>query len=66
MFEKTHIEALFSELEQKWRGSTEFDKLSREAHLGIALCDAGRPMERIDARIVALIEKYKPKESTPA
>lgn len=66
MFQKTHIEALFAELEQKWRGSTEFDKLSREAHLGIALCDAGRSMERIDARVVALVEKYKPKESTPA
>jgi hypothetical protein len=66
MFQKTHIDALFGEIEQKWRGSTEFDKLSRQAHLGIALSDAGRSLERIDARIVALIEKHKPKEGTPA
>jgi hypothetical protein len=62
MFDKTHIEALFGELERQWRGSAEFDKLSREAHLGIALWDAGRPLERIDARIVALIERHKPQE----
>jgi len=63
MFGKTHIEALFGELEQQWRGKPEFEKLSREAHLGIALWDAGRPLtERIDSRVVALIEKHKPKE----
>lgn len=60
MFDKTHIEALFGELEQKWRGQSEFDKLSREAHLGIALWDAGRPLDRIDTRIVTLIEKHQP------
>jgi hypothetical protein len=62
MFDKTHIDALFGELEQQWRGSVEFDKLSRDAHLGIALWDAGRPLERIDPRIVALIERHKPQE----
>ena len=62
MFEKAHIDALFGELEQQWRGRPEFDRLSREAHLGIALCDAGRPLlDRIDPHIVALIEKHKPK-----
>ena len=40
MFEKTHIEAFFAELEQQWRSSPEFDRLSRDAHLGIALWDA--------------------------
>lgn len=62
MFEKTHIEALFGELERQWRGQPEFEKLSRDAHLGIALWDAGRPLEhRIDSRVSALIEKHKPK-----
>ena len=62
MFEKAHIDALFGELERQWRGSSEFEKLARDAHLGIALCDAGRPWnDRIDPRIVALIEKHKPK-----
>ena len=62
MFEKAHIDALFGELERQWRGSFEFEKLARDAHLGIALCDAGRPWNsRIDPRIAALIEKHKPK-----
>jgi hypothetical protein len=62
MFEKTNIDMLFDELERQWRSNVEFDKLSREAHLGIALWDAGRPLDRIDPRIVTLIEKHKPKE----
>jgi hypothetical protein len=62
MFEKNHLEAFFDELEQQWRSSSEFDRLSRDAHLGIALWDAGRPLDRIDPRVVTLIEKHKPKE----
>jgi hypothetical protein len=62
MFEKNHLEALFDELERQWRSSPEFDRLSRDAHLGIALWDAGRPLDRIDPRVVTLIEKHKPKE----
>jgi hypothetical protein len=62
MFEKVQIEALFDELERNWQKSGEFERLSRDAHLGIALADAGRPLERIDARVAALIEKYKPQE----
>jgi len=62
MFEKAHIDALFGELERQWQGSPEFDRLARDAHLGIALCDAGRPLkDRIDPKIVALIEKHRPK-----
>jgi hypothetical protein len=60
MFEKANIDALFDELEQEWRGKPEFDKISREAHLGIAYFDAGRPLDNIDPRAVSLIEKYKP------
>jgi len=62
MFEKTHIDALFGELEQGWRGQQEFETLSREAHLGIALWDAGRSLDRIDARVVALIDRHKPEK----
>lgn len=62
MFEKTHVEALFGELERQWRNTPEFEQLSRDAHLGIALWDAGRSVDRIDPRVVALIEKHKPKE----
>ena len=62
MFEKAQIDALFGELEHEWRGKPDFEKLSRDAHLGIAYWDAGRPLTKIDSRVVALIEKHKPKE----
>lgn len=62
MFQKTDVEALFAELERDWRGKPEFDRISREAHLGIALCDAGRPVQgEVDQRVAVLIDKYKPK-----
>ena len=61
MFEKPHLDALFGELDQQWRGKPEFEKLSREAHLGIALSDAGRELSKIDSRVAVLIEKHKPK-----
>lgn len=62
MFEKANIDALFAEIDQQWRGKPEFEKISREAHLGIALWDAGRPIEgQVDAKVITLIEKHKPK-----
>jgi hypothetical protein len=61
MFEKAHIDALFAEIEREWRGKPDFEKVSRETHLGIALWDAGRPLDKIDTRAVVLIEKHKPK-----
>ena len=61
MFEKDHLDALFAELDSEWRGSVDFDQLTRDAHLGIALSDAGRPLgDRIDPRVIALIDKHKP------
>jgi hypothetical protein len=62
MFDKAQLDALFGELDSDWRGKPDFEKLSRDAHLGIALWDAGRPLTKIDAKVVALIEKHKPKE----
>ena len=61
MFDRVHLEALFAELDDQWRGTVDFDHLTRDAHLGIALSDAGRSLEdRIDPRVVALIDKHKP------
>lgn len=62
MFQKANIDALFDELDNEWRGKPEFDKVSREAHMGIALFDAGRSLDDIDPRAVSLIEKHKPSE----
>lgn len=62
MFPRANIDTLFDELDQEWRGKPEFDHISRQAHLGIALFDAGRSLSDIDARAVSLIEKHKPSE----
>jgi hypothetical protein len=62
MSQKANIDALFDELDNEWRGKPDFDKVSREAHLGIALFDAGRALKDIDPRAVSLIEKHKPSD----
>ncbi len=61
MFQKADLNALFGELDGEWRGKPEHEKLTRDAHLGIALCDAGRSLQdNIDPRVKALIEKHNP------
>jgi hypothetical protein len=61
MFQKKDLDALFGELDKEWRGKPEHEQLTRDAHLGIALSDAGRPLQaNIDPRVKALIEKHKP------
>ena len=61
MFDRTSLDSLFDELKQNWEKSSDFEQLSRDAHLGIALSDAGSALgDNIDTRVVALIEKHKP------
>lgn len=60
MFEKAQIDNIFAELRQEWQGKPDFEKLHRDVDLGIAWSDAGRPMEGLDNRAVALIEKHRP------
>jgi hypothetical protein len=61
MFQKTHIDALIKELRDEWDGKPEFEKIIRDAHLAIALFDAGRPLQDdIDPNVAALIQKHKP------
>ena len=60
MFQKAHLEKLFEELRTEWHGVAEYEQLVRDAHLAIALSDAGRPLGGdIDARVSALVEKHK-------
>ena len=61
MFQKEHIDGLFGELNQDYKGKPESEQLHRDAHLAIALFDAGRSLPNtIDARVVDLVDKYKP------
>lgn len=59
MFDKDALDALFKELDDSYAGTDEYDQLLRDAHLGIALSDAGREFAgKVDGRIAALIEKH--------
>ena len=61
MFRKPHIDALFGEIEDNWKETPDREQLHRDAHLAIALHDAGRPIPaEIVARVLALLEKHKP------
>ena len=60
MFEKAALDALFGELEISYSGSGDYDQLLRDAHLGIALSDAGKDLgSELDSRVVDLIEKHR-------
>jgi hypothetical protein len=62
MFQKEHIDGLFGELNQDYKGKPESEQLHRDAHLAIALFDAGRSLpETIDTKVIHLMDKYKPK-----
>ena len=61
MFAREQLDALFTELEAEYRAEPDYEQMLRDAHLGIALSDAGRPLDdRIDSRVIALIEKHRP------
>ena len=62
MFDKEHLDALYGEIRRKWYGTPEYDRLLRDAHLGVAYSDAGRPLDDIDPTVVALIEKHRPSD----
>ena len=60
MFEKDALDALFAELETSHGESNDYGQLLRDAHLGIALSDAGKGLgTELDPRVVALIEKHR-------
>ena len=60
MFEKAALDALFGELEVSYGGSGDYGQLLRDAHLGIALSDAGRDFDgQVDQRVSSLIKKHR-------
>ena len=61
MFTKESLDALLAQLASEFRGTPEYEALLREAHLGIALSDAGQPYDnQIDPRVADLIRKHNP------
>ena len=60
-FRKEHIDALFGEIEDSYKEKPEREQLHRDAHLAIALHDAGRAIpDEIDDRVVDMVNRHKP------
>jgi len=63
MFREEHLTSLFDELNGAWKGKPEYEELIRDAHVGIALVDAGRALaDDLSPVVTALIEKHKPQD----
>ena len=62
MFKKEQLDPFFDELMKEHKGTPEWEKIVRDAHLGIALHDAGSPLNGIDPVVVGLIDKHKPQD----
>jgi hypothetical protein len=61
VFNKREIDALFLDLRKEWYKTPEWEYLNRQAHLALASEDSGRSLDGIDARVVTLMGKYRPK-----
>ena len=58
-FGKQALEGIFEELEAHYSGNSDYDTILRDAHLGIALSDAGCDISsQADPRVASVIEKY--------
>ena len=58
-FQKDNVDGLLGELNTTYLDEPDYEQLLRDAHLGIALVDAARPVSPdIDQRVVALLKKY--------
>jgi hypothetical protein len=61
LFEKSDLDAIFGDLEGSHGGTADYDRLLKQAHLAIALSDAGRPLDyEFDHVVVELVERYRP------
>ena len=62
-FRRKDLDALFEALRDEWGDTPDFEQLLRDAHLGIALSDAGRPLSgKVDDRVADLVERYRPRD----
>jgi len=63
MFQKKHIDALFSELKRDYDDKSQSEQLHRDAHLAIAYHDANRPLpDTIDSIVLDLLNRHRPGE----
>ena len=59
MFTKEQLEELFGDLKRDYGMEPDWERLVRDAHLGVAYSDANAPLANIDPRVVAAIEKHR-------
>ncbi len=62
MFDRAAADALFDELRREWKGSPEYERLVRDAHVAIARFDASRPIgSEVTRPVIELIERHRPR-----
>ena len=60
-FDKQSLDRLFDELRLEFSASPDYESLVRDAHVAVALSDAGAPLgESVDSRVAALVDKHRP------
>lgn len=61
-FDKDALEGLFKEVKSAHAGNSEYERILRDVHLGVALVDAGQEVVgRIDQRAATVIKKHRPR-----
>ena len=61
-FQKKDIDSLFACLKKEMGHMPEFEQILKDAHLSIALVDAGKPINaEINERVKTLVTKFSPK-----
>lgn len=61
IFGKAVLDGLFGELQAAYSDDVSYDLMLRDAHLGVALVEAGQTtLNGVDGRVAELIEKHRP------
>ena len=58
-FDKEILDALWADLQNKYKKDPDWDRILKDAHLGIARSDAGVDLGNIDKRAIEVIERHR-------
>jgi hypothetical protein len=58
-FNKEMLDSFYADLQSKYKKDPDWDRILKDAHLGIARSDAGVALGNIDKRAIEVIEKHR-------
>ena len=59
MFDEKMLDKLWSDLKNRYGGEKDWDRILKDAHLGVARSDAGVGFGDIDPRVIHIIEEHR-------